>query len=547
MFREGADGLLVAHWQAEGLNAAPDETIGSALRLAAERYGSSVALVHGVIGGERQRWTFQDLLTQAERAARALLARFSPGENVAIWAANCPQWAFIEFGAALAGITLVTINPAYLEKEVQYVLAQSRASGVFVQDRYRGRDLLDVVETIRGRLPHLRNIISLSTWETFLNLGDASIRLPEVRPCDSAQVQYTSGTTGFPKGALLTHRGLVNNGRLYAEAIGAGADDVWINPMPMFHTAGCGLVTLGALQTGGTHVLPEAFDPAVILELFEAERGTVMLSVPTMLIRMLDHADVARRDLHSWRLTTLGGAPVPPELVRRAQQMLGVKVAIGFGQTEASPYITHTLPDDPHPDWNSTVGRPLPGTEVKIVDAATNATLPVGTVGEICARGPGIMLAYFDNPRATAEVLDDEGWLHTGDLGSMDASGYCRIQGRLKDMIIRGGENIYPREIEDILFTHSAVAGVAVVGAKDDEWGEAVAAFVQVRAGHVTDEAELDSFCRHHMASYKVPRIWRFVDQFPQTASGKIQKFLLRQQLSSRTASTARAHETSGR
>ena len=305
-----------------------------------------------------------------------------------------------------------------------------------------------------------------------------------------------------------------------------------MNPMPMFHTAGCVLATLGPLQTGGAHVLPHAFDPALVLALLEAERGTIMLCVPTMLIRMLEHPDVATRDLSSLRLTNHGGAQVPPELVRREQETLGVKVAIGYGQTEASPYITHTLPDDPHPDWMATVGRPLPGTEVKVVDPRTDETLPVDAIGEICTRGVGVMTGYFDDERATAAVIDKDGWLHTGDLGSMDASGYCRIQGRLKDMIIRGGENIYPREIEDVLYTHPGVVDVAVTGAPDREWGETVAAFVRQRPGHSLTEAELDAFCRRHLAPYKVPRIWRFVDHFPQTASGKIQKFLLREQLS---------------
>jgi fatty-acyl-CoA synthase len=358
----------------------------------------------------------------------------------------------------------------------------------------------------------------------------ATRRLPQVAPDDIAQIQYTSGTTGFPKGALLPHRGLVNNGRFYALAIGATPEDVWVNPMPMFHTAGCGLLTLGALQTGGTHVIPAGFDPALMLGLFEAERGTIMLSVPTMLIRMLDHPDLPTLNLSSWRLSTLGGAPVPPELVRRAQSLLGLKVAIGFGQTEASPYITHTLPDDPHPDWISTVGRPLPQTEVKVVDPATGDTLPLDTVGEIHARGYGLMTGYFDDPEATAKALDADGWLHTGDLGSMDSHGYCRIQGRLKDMIIRGGENIYPREIEDTLFTHPSVAGVSVVGIEDAEWGEVVAGFIQFKVGQQATGEELTAFCRQHLAFYKVPRIWRFVDQFPQTASGKIQKFVLRDQ-----------------
>ena len=262
------------------------------------------------------------------------------------------------------------------------------------------------------------------------------------------------------------------------------------------------------------------FDPAVMLGLFEAERGTIMLSVPTMLIRMLDHPDAATRDLSSWRLTTLGGAPVPPELVRRAQNLFGVKVAIGFGQTEASPYITHTLPDDPHPDWISTVGRPLPQTEVKVIDP-----LPATRAAGHDRRDPRARLwrddGLFRRSRATAKALDAEGWLHTGDLGSMDGGGYCRIQGRLKDMIIRGGENIYPREIEDVLFTHPAVAGASVVGIPDQEWGEVAAAFVQFKPDHKATEEELMAFCRQHLAFYKVPRIWRFVDSFPRRLRGK--------------------------
>lgn len=520
-----------AHWAVDRSEPVLDQTIGDALRRAAEEHGSRTALIDGTLERGRRQWSFENLLVNAEQVARALLAHFGPGDHVAVWAANSPEWVLLEFGAALAGITLVTVNPAYLGKEVAHVLARSRARGVFLQPAYRGRDLAGIIEEVRPQLPDLRHVICLSDWQEFLDGAKPTTVLPEVLPDHIAQIQYTSGTTGFPKGAQLTHRGLANNARLYAKVIGARADDVWINPMPMFHTAGCGLVTLGALQTGGAHVLPEGFDPALMLALFEAEHGTVMLSVPTMLFRMLDHPDVATRNLWSWRLTTLGGAPVAPELVRRAQQTLGVKVAIGFGQTEASPYITHTLADDPHPDWALTVGRPLPGVEVKIVDPGTNATQPVDTVGEICTRSACVMTAYFDDERATDAAIDEDGWLHTGDLGSMDAFGYCRVQGRLKDMIIRGGENIFPREIEDVLFTHPGIAAAAVVGIQDDEWGEVVAAFVQRRPGSRLDETELDAFCRRHLASYKVPRIWRFVEQFPQTASGKIQKFLLRQQL----------------
>jgi fatty-acyl-CoA synthase len=516
-----------AYWPADTSEPVLDQTIGAALRAAARANGPRTALVEGTFDANRRRWTFLELLAASEKVASALLARFARGEHVAIWAANCPEWLLVEFGAALAGITLVTVNPNYLSHELAYVLGQSRASGVLVQPDYHSRNLLEVVE--QSDLPHVREIISLSAWDDFMACASADA-LPDVRPDDIAQIQYTSGTTGFPKGALLTHRGLANNGRLYARAIGAGVRDVWINPMPLFHTAGCGLATLGALQTGGVQVLPSGFDPAAMLALLQAERGTIMLCVPTMLIRMLDHPDAATRDVSSWRLVTLGGAPVPPELVRRAEKDFGVKVAIGYGQTEASPYVSHSLPDDPNPDWISTVGRPLPQTEVKVIDPSSGETLPVSCVGEICARGYGLMAGYFNNPGATAEALDHDGWLHTGDLGSMDPQGYLTIQGRLKDMIIRAGENIYPREIEDLLFTHPDIANAAVVGIPDREWGEVVAAFVQTRPGcELTDDA-LTCFCRRHLASYKVPRVWRFVEQFPRTASGKIQKFVLREQ-----------------
>jgi fatty-acyl-CoA synthase len=526
----GTSDVVLSHWRPNLSETVLEQSIGEALRDAAATWKEETALVEGHQDIERRRrWTFSSLLDHAEQVARALLGRFSPGEHVAVWAANSPEWVLIEFGAALAGVTLVTVNPAYLDKELTFVLKQSKASGIFVQPTYRQRDLLSIVDQVRSELPQLREVIPLSCWSDFL-LSGASQALPPVAPSDVAQIQYTSGTTGFPKGARLTHRNLANNGRFYARTIGTGPGDIWVNPMPMFHTAGCGLVTLGALQTGGAHVLPAEFDPNLMLHLLETERGTITLSVPTMLIRMLDQPDISGRNLASWRLATLGGAPVPPELVRRAQTEIGLKVAIGFGQTEASPYLTHTLPDDPHPDWISTVGRPMPQTEVKIIDPDTGDTVPVDTVGEICARGYSVMKDYFDNPDATAKAINSDGWLLTGDLGSMDRLGYCRVQGRLKDMIIRGGENVYPREIEDVLFTHPAVSGVSVVGIPDREWGEVVVAFVQLKPTLTTNDEELACFCRQHLASYKIPRIWKFVDQFPQTASAKIQKFELRKQ-----------------
>lgn len=506
-----------------------DISLGDALRRAAAAWPTRLALVEGTSDGvTRRRWTFEQLLIDSEAVARALLVRFRPGEHVAIWSSNVPEWILTEFGAALAGLTLVTVNPAYLGAELAFLLKQSRACGIVVQDAYRDRDLVATVNEVRQSLPELRDVIPLSSWSHFIESSTESVQLTSVNPDDVAQIQYTSGTTGTPKGARLTHRNLANNARIFARTIGAGEDDIWINPMPMFHTAGCSLCTLGALQTGGTQVLPPAYDPQHMLRLFEEERGTILLCVPTMLVRMLEALSDADRDLSSWRLVALGGAPVPPELVRQAQ-LCNLKVAIGFGQTEASPYLTHTLPDDPHPDWISTVGRPLPQTEIKIVNPDTGATVPRGEIGEICARGYSIMKDYFDDPEATSSAIDPEGWLHTGDLGSLDEYGYCRVQGRRKDMIIRGGENIYPREIEDILHTHPAVLDVSVVGIPDRDWGEIPVGFVQIKPGHQCVANDLIAFCRERLASYKVPRIWRFAEHFPQTASGKTQKFKLRE------------------
>jgi fatty-acyl-CoA synthase len=509
-----------------------DRTIGEALAAAAVTWPERLALVEGVLSGEGRCWTFGDLEQVAHRVASALLDRFQGGDRVAVWATNRPEWLLTQFGAALAGITLVTVNPAYGESELRYVLKQSRANGLVVEPEVRGLDHLAMAGAVSRELPELRELISLDDLGQFVASAPDRIDWPVVGPRDPAQIQYTSGTTGFPKGALLAHNGLTLNGRIYAEAIGAVVGDVWINPMPLFHTAGCGLVTLGALQTGGVQVLPPAFDADLMLDLFERYRGTIMLSVPTMLIRMLDAQLDRPRNVDAWRLATLGGAPVPVELVRRAERELGVVVGIGFGQTESSPYITHTLPDDPHPRWFETVGLPLPGVAVKIAGETTGETMPIGQTGEICTRGACVMLGYFEDSEATERAIDPGGWLHTGDLGLIDELGYLQVRGRMKDLIIRGGENIYPREVEDVLYEHPAVVNAAVVGLPDQEWGEVVAAFVQVRPGQSADSrqlrAQLEAHCRERLAGYKIPRVWQFVDELPQTSSGKIQKFVLR-------------------
>ncbi len=476
-----------------------ETTVGGVLREAAEQAAGTIALVEGTPGpGGRRRWSYADLLAASEGAARALLGRFAPGERVAVWAPNSPEWLLMEFGAALAGLTLVTVNPALRAGEAAHVLGQSRAHGV-------------VLAQVRGRLPGLREVISLADWDSFVRSGSPAERLPDVGPDDEAQIQYTSGTTGLPKGAILRHRGITNSARFCAEILQAGPGDVWVNPMPLFHTAGCALFTLGPVQGRFTQV------------------------VPTMLLAQLDHPDFPGRDLSQVRSAFAGGATVPPALVRRIESAAGVPLSIQYGQTEAS-CITQTRPGDPPADRAETLGRPHPQVEVQITHPATGETLPAGSVGEILTRGYHVMKGYFASPAATSEAIDTEGWLHTGDLGCMDERGYCRIEGRLKEMIIRGGENIYPREIEQLLHTHPGVADVAVVGVPDDYWGEQVAAFVRPAPGSPVTQDDLASYCRARLAAHKTPRHWVFADAFPLTASGKVQKFILREQLTSGAA-----------
>ena len=500
-------------------------TIATAVRSAASRWPDSAALVDGDVPS--RRWTFAEIAVIAEHVAAALLQRYAPGEHVAVWSANRPEWTFLEFGAAMAGLTLVTVNPALGRAEAGDVLGRSEVVAVFCEPDYRGRDLVGIADDLRPELPRLRDVNSFAHFDHYTNGSAAD--LPTVAPSTPAQIQYTSGTTGLPKGALLTHRGLVDNSWFYASVIGASHRDVWINPMPLFHTAGCGLITLGALQTGGCQVLMRAFDPDRMLDLIQSENGTLTCSVPTMLVRVLDAQRARVRDVTRLRLWLLGGAPVAPGLIRRAKHELQTDVGIGYGQTEASPYITHTLPADPHPHWDETVGRPLPHISVRIAQPDDGATATLGQVGEICTRSSCVMVGYYNDLTSTDQAFDADGWLHTGDLGMMDEHGYLRIVGRLKDMIIRGGENVYPREIEDLLHNHPAVAEAAVIGVPDGEWGEQVAAVVRLR-GRVTSD-ELTTFCRLHLASFKVPRLWRFVNEFPQTASGKVLKFELRDQL----------------
>jgi acyl-CoA synthetase (AMP-forming)/AMP-acid ligase II len=521
--------VTTSYWPADTSEPVLETTVGGVLREAAAAGPDRLAMVAGVPDpGQRRRWTYAELLAEAERAARALSVRFSPGERVAVWAPNIPEWVILEYAAALAGLVLVTVNPALRATELRYVLNQSGAAGVFLVPEFRS-PMADFLAEVRPDVPALREVVFFTGWAEFLDSAPDQAVLPEVRAGDIAQIQYTSGTTGFPKGAELHHRGLTNNARFYAGRTGLRPGDAYVNPMPLFHTAGCGMGVLGAAQSLVAHVPVLAFDPALVLELLEAERAAVFAGVPTMMIAMLGHPDLGRRDLSSLRAAVSGGSPVPAGLVRRVEEQLSIRFSIVFGTTECSPLITQVRLDDSPPDRAETLGTALPQTEIMIA-GLDGAPVPVGQPGELCARGYAVMRGYHDAPQATAAAIDAEGWYHTGDLASLDGRGYLRIEGRMKDMIIRGGENIYPREIEDALFGHPAIAEAVVIGVPDEQWGEVVAAYVRPVPGQPPPEpGELRAWCRERLAPYKTPAHWVFVDAFPMTPSGKIQKYKLRE------------------
>ena len=523
--------LTTSYWPADTSSPLLETTVGGVLRSAAEQAPDQVALIAGSPDpAQRRQWRYGELLAEAERAARALRARFEPGDRVAVWAGNSPAWVLLEFAAGLAGVTLVTVNPAYQADEVAHVLGHSQARGIFLAAEHRGRSLPGVLATVRAGLPELREVIPFSDWDQFCASGNSE-PLPQVDPREPAQILYTSGTTGRPKAAVLTHRGLTNNARLAAQTMGMRAGETAVSPMPLFHVAGCGLLTLGIAQTLGSHVLMPHFDPALQLELIETYHSALAGGVPTMLTALLGHPSLIQRDLSSLRYGLAGGATVPAELVRQVEAALGIPLVITFAQTESSCSITATRPGDTPADRAETLGRPLPQTEVKITDPRTGQTTPCGTTGEICTRGYHVMQGYLGDPAATSAAIDHAGWLHTGDLGAMDQRGYCRIQGRIKEMIIRGGENIYPREIEDVLLSHPGVAEVAVVGVADRFWGETVAAIIRPSTAAPPAEAELTELCRSRLAAHKTPARWLFTSSFPLTASGKIRKDLLSAQL----------------
>lgn len=523
--------MTESYWAKDTSEDIVEWTLGDLLRRAASDVPDRLALVHGVDDVRaRRRWTYRALLDAAEQVARALLTQFVPGERVAVWAPNSPEWILLQHGAGLAGLVLVPVNPAYLADELMHILKSSQVAGIFFAPIYRNNDMWAILASIRPHLPSLREAVSLQDWEAFMRQGNVDTPLPTVTPDDMVQIQYTSGTTGFPKGACLHQRGIVNASRFAALRAGFEDGGVWVNAMPLFHMGGCGVSGVGAMAQRGTFVLMPAFDAASMLEILESERGTATLVVPTMLVAMLEHPDLPRRNLSSLKTILSGASAVPAALVRRATRVFGCKFSILFGQTELNGVITQTSGNDTPEDQSETVGRPLPHMELKIADPVTGDIVPLDTPGEICVRGYQTMKGYFHDADATGSTLDDDGWLHMGDIGAMDCRGYVRITGRLKDMFIRGGENIYPREIEDVLFEHPDIAQACILGLPDERWGEVVAAVVRLSVPKtLTTVDRLHAYCRSRLAAYKTPAIWFFIDDWPMTATGKVRRHVLRE------------------
>lgn len=506
------------------------QTIHSMMSRKAEEIGDQPALYEVMADASLGRsWTYSELHGEAEKLGRALANRHDRGERIAVFANNLPEWILLELASAYAGTVLVTVNPALLAREVRYVLEQSKASAIYFADFVRGRALGPVVEEATAGLEHITYCIRLADEASMYDGHDRG-ELRETAPEDVVQIQYTSGTTGFPKGALLHQMGLIQNGIDSVGRMGAQTGDRLPLYMPLFHTAGCAILTLGGLSRGVTLYLMADFDPAVAVELISKHKLRFMMGVPTMLVAIMDVAEKTGTDVTSIDGVLSGGSMVAPELVKRSEKVFGVPMLIIYGQTEASPGITGTFADDEIDDLSGTIGLPYPHQDVAIMKPGTSDVLPLGEQGEICSRGYNVMAAYNDNPDATAATIDEEGWLHTGDLGTMDARGYLKITGRVKEMIIRGGENLFPAEIENALLEHPAISEIAIVGISDEKWGELVACFMRATDGPKPEAAELKAFIRERLSPQKTPAYWIWVDEWPLTGSGKIQRFALRDQ-----------------
>jgi fatty-acyl-CoA synthase len=512
------------------------ETIGENLRRTVERVGDREALVSRHQGF---RATYRELWDLTGRAARGLMARgVQKGERVGIWSPNRYEWTVIQYATARMGAILVNINPAYRTAELEYALNQSEIAFLILARAFRTADYVSMLGEVRGRCPELHEALVLEEgWDALLRDGDQvpeaelAAREAELQFDDPINIQYTSGTTGFPKGATLSHHNILNNGYFIGEYLRYTEQDRVCIPVPFYHCFGMVLGNLACTTHGSTMVVPaESFDPLASMEAVEAERCTALYGVPTMFIAELEHPEFNRFDFSTLRTGIMAGSPCPVEVMKKVQAMMNMReVTICYGMTETSPVSTQSTTDDPLEKRVATVGRVHPHVEIKIVDPATGRVLPRGEPGELCSRGYIVMLGYWNNPEATREAIDAARWMHTGDLATMDEEGYLKIVGRIKDMIIRGGENIYPREIEEFLYSHPDVTDVQVIGVPSEKYGEEVMAWVRLREGAALTDEDLVQYCRGRIATYKIPRYWKFVDGFPMTVTGKVQKFLMRE------------------
>ena len=509
-----------------------DWSVGDLLRDAARQVPDRLALiVPAAEGREERRWTYRELEAQSRRAAQALRRYFRPGDHVATWAGASPEILFLQMGAALAGIVLVTLNPANRAAELKYLLAQSRARGLFLDRSFRKMDNVAIIDGLAPELPTLERIFYMDEWDAFAT-ADADAALESAGPETPALILFTSGTTGKPKGVVLRHRSIVNNARLSTARIAPSPGSAWLNVLPMFHVGGSVTMTLGCLSNLGTQVMLPEFSADAMLDALRRYDVAITMAVPTMLHAMFQSAHFPPGGFPALEVIVTGATAIAPELVREVGKRFGVEVMVMFGQTEAGGCMCLTRRGDDEERVTRSVGAPLPLSEAKVISTSDGRLVPRGEIGEICVRTRCAMLEYFQMPDKTAETLDADGWVHTGDLGVMRPDGYLQVTGRLKDMIIRGGENIYPREIEDVLAEHPAVAQSAVFGVPDEKWGEQVAAAVILKPGQSESAEALSEFLQARISRHKVPKLWRFVSAFPVNASGKIQKFVLQEQYS---------------
>ncbi len=533
------------------------KTIGEMFKEIAHKYpdNDAVISIH-----QNRRYTYRQLEQEVDRTAKGFIALgLKKGDRLAIWATNIAEWIITQFATAKVGIILVNINPAYRTHELEYALRQSETQAILLMDRFKTSDYVNMFYEVcpeaktskpgqihSEKLPFLRTAIlirgekqpGMYSWEEILKLGDeidddAILEIEDSLDFDDpVNIQYTSGTTGFPKGVVLTHHNLVNNGYFIGECMDFTDKDRLCIPVPFYHCFGMVLSNLACMTHGATMVLPaEYFDPVSTMVAVEKERCTALHGVPTMFVAELEHPDFKKFDFSSLRTGIMAGSPCPIEFMKKVNTLMNMReVVITYGQTEASPGITMSSTDDSIDQRVSTVGRPMPHTEMKIVDPKTGKMVPRGDTGEICARGYMIMRCDYNNPVATDQAVDKEGWLHTGDLGTLDSEDYCKITGRLKDMVIRGGENIYPREVEEFLYTHPAISDVQVIGVPDMKYGEELMAWIKLKEGQKATPEEIKAFCKGKIAHYKIPRYIKFVDGFPMTVTGKIQKYKMREE-----------------